>query len=109
MEDTKHIFNVKFKMLKSTMDSGEMTNTHTFDIRPIYWTTMIIPGKGKITGTVDMYCMGRDIVSASATFYPTTLVKAIPKMTYSACIVFSGCTVFSASPMIYQTDSWSTS
>lgn len=100
MEDTKHTFNVVFKMpLKSPDNPYEFSNVTTFNILPIYWTTMCVPGKGFIYGWTNMRVNGREIISACAPFNRTTSACALPTMIYSSSVILTGCTIFSASPI----------
>lgn len=104
MEDTRHVFNVIFKMpRRSPTDPGEMSNVTSFDVKPVYWTAIIIPAKGAIEGRIDLYCLGRDILSASNLFITSASLYAVPRMYYSASPVFSGCTIFSASTVVFDT------
>lgn len=105
MEDSKHIFNVVFKMaLRSPTDPYEMTNLYTFHVLPIYWSVVIIPAKGFIYGRTNMVADATEFISPSAVAAIATSACAIPTMIYSASVVLSGCTIFSSSPAINSTE-----
>jgi hypothetical protein len=100
MESSKHTFNVVFKMqLRSPTSPYEITNLYTFHVLPVYWETIIVPGKGFVYGWVGMSMEGRDVISPSAVGIMTTTACSIPTMIYSASMILSACTVFAASPV----------
>lgn len=93
--DTVHRFNVIFN--QPDRDVNELESTHTFEVYPIYWTAIIIPGKGYINGLIYFRPRGHDLISGSGYILVNTSTSLVPSMFYSGSIIFSGTTIVSGS------------